>query len=41
MVERVLGVDAIGADADAEMTAICGMSFVFSRVLTTEPTSYY
>ena len=30
-----------GADADAEMTAICGMSFLFLWVLTTEPTSYY
>ena len=28
----------IGADADAEMTVLCGMSFVFLWVLTTGPT---
>ena len=29
-----------GADADAEMTVLCGMSFVFLWVLTTGPTSF-
>ena len=30
-----------GADADAEMTMLCRMNFVFLWVLTREPTSYY